>query len=93
MASRVGHSRPLADNRFPSSPLATIQDLAAAERARKQADLEKEELAEELASSVSGRYGATAGVRGVLDSDADVEAADRRASQTCFHAESDRRFS
>lgn len=42
----------------PSLPL-TIQDLAAAERARKQADLEKEELAEELASSVSGRYGAT----------------------------------
>uniref|UniRef100_A0A8D1ZLA1 Myosin-11 n=1 Tax=Sus scrofa TaxID=9823 RepID=A0A8D1ZLA1_PIG len=31
------------------------EDLAAAERARKQADLEKEELAEELASSVSGR--------------------------------------
>lgn len=36
-----------------------LQDLAAAERARKQADLEKEELAEELASSLSGRYGAT----------------------------------
>lgn len=32
-----------------------LQDLAAAERARKQADLEKEELAEELASSLSGR--------------------------------------
>jgi hypothetical protein len=32
-----------------------VQDLAAAERARKQADLEKEELAEELASSLSGR--------------------------------------
>ncbi|KAF4015616.1 hypothetical protein G4228_007002 [Cervus hanglu yarkandensis] len=31
------------------------EDLAAAERARKQADLEKDELAEELASSVSGR--------------------------------------
>lgn len=31
------------------------EDLAAAERARKQADLEKEELAEELASSLSGR--------------------------------------
>lgn len=45
-----------ADSRFPSSPPPTIQDLAAAERARKQADLEKEELAEELASSVSGRY-------------------------------------
>lgn len=46
----------LEDNRFPSSLPPTIQDLAAAERARKQADLEKEELAEELASSVSGRY-------------------------------------
>uniref|UniRef100_A0A8C5VUM7 Myosin-11 n=1 Tax=Microcebus murinus TaxID=30608 RepID=A0A8C5VUM7_MICMU len=32
-----------------------LQDLAAAERARKQADQEKEELAEELASSLSGR--------------------------------------
>lgn len=31
------------------------QDLAAAERARKQADQEKEDLAEELASSASGR--------------------------------------
>lgn len=31
------------------------QDLAAAERARKQADLEKEEMAEELASATSGR--------------------------------------
>ncbi|CAO2641745.1 Myosin-11 (Fragments) [Lemmus lemmus] len=31
------------------------EDLAAAERARKQADLEKEELAEELAGSLSGR--------------------------------------
>lgn len=49
---------------FPSSPPLTIQDLAAAERARKQADLEKEELAEELASSVSGRYGAPGEGRG-----------------------------
>lgn len=31
------------------------QDLAAAERARKQAEQEKEDLAEELASSASGR--------------------------------------
>ncbi|KAM6113871.1 LOW QUALITY PROTEIN: myosin-11 [Pterocles gutturalis] len=31
------------------------EDLAAAERARKQADLEKEEMAEELASATSGR--------------------------------------
>lgn len=54
--SRVRVSPSLADNRFPSSLPPNIQDLAAAERARKQADLEKEELAEELASSVSGRY-------------------------------------
>ena len=45
----------LTGNRFPSSLRRTVQDLAAAERARKQADLEKDELAEELASSVSGR--------------------------------------
>lgn len=45
----------LTGNWFPSSLPPTIQDLAAAERARKQADLEKDELAEELASSVSGR--------------------------------------
>lgn len=45
----------LTGNRFPSSPRCNVQDLAAAERARKQADLEKDELAEELASSVSGR--------------------------------------
>lgn len=44
------------------------EDLAAAERARKQADLEKEELAEELASTVSGRYGATWQEKGVPDS-------------------------
>lgn len=69
-----------ADNRFPSSPPTTVQDLAAAERARKQADLEKEELAEELASSVSGRYGATWGASGVLDSDEAGEAAHRAAS-------------
>lgn len=47
-----------ADAPFLSFPL---QDLAAAERARKQADLEKEELAEELANSVSGRYGGSLG--------------------------------
>ncbi|XP_045141945.1 myosin-11 [Echinops telfairi] len=41
--------------RMTESVLLVSQDLAAAERARKQADLEKEELAEELASSVSGR--------------------------------------
>lgn len=41
-----------AHSRFPP---AALQDLAATERARKQADLEKEELAEELASSASGR--------------------------------------
>ena len=52
----LGGAQPLlAGNRFPSSPPLTVQDLAAAERARKQADLEKDELAEELASSVSGR--------------------------------------
>lgn len=45
----------LTGNRFPSSLRCNVQDLAAAERARKQADLEKDELAEELASSVSGR--------------------------------------
>lgn len=53
---------------FPSSLPLTIQDLAAAERARKQADLEKEELAEELASTVSGRYGATWQEKGMPDS-------------------------
>lgn len=52
----LGAAQPLlAGNWFPSSPPPTVQDLAAAERARKQADLEKDELAEELASSVSGR--------------------------------------
>lgn len=52
----MGGAQPLlAGNWFPSSPPPAIQDLAAAERARKQADLEKDELAEELASSVSGR--------------------------------------
>lgn len=75
MASRVGLSPLLEANRFPSSLPTPVQDLAAAERARKQADLEKEELAEELASSVSGRYGATAG---------------GRATQTSFKAESDK---
>lgn len=55
VVSWVRVSPSLADNRVPSSLPPTIQDLAAAERARKQADLEKEELAEELASSVSGR--------------------------------------
>lgn len=61
MGSRLGFSPCLAGKRFPPSlspPPHAVQDLAAAERARKQADLEKEELAEELASSVSGRYGA-----------------------------------
>lgn len=69
------------DNRFPSSPPPTVQDLAAAERARKQADLEKEELAEELASSVSGRYGAVQGGGG-LGSDNEGMAAHGRTSGT-----------
>lgn len=51
---RKGAALQLCRSRIARASL-LLQDLAAAERARKQADLEKEELAEELASSLSGR--------------------------------------
>lgn len=38
------------------SGLFFLQDLAAAERARKQAEAERDELADELASNASGKW-------------------------------------